>query len=340
MLLPLCLMLSAAHAGTIDLWSQTTFPANAAVAGTTGWTNGFDEDPWQGSRDGSLLLPSTDLDNDNVGGDGYGSGWAADNWLLRGIAFSEGGIAGRVGNSDDDTVGLVINHNGSDTFYLAAHSENSCPPPLEVVRESTVYLMRVQDGEAEVVATSDAPRLGGAVDMVLERNGDQVVVRFDGATLITFDDPSPLGPGQVGVYSYNSGLERFSDAFCFFDSVRGFVFDDDDDGQRDDLDNCPDVANADQADADNDGLGDPCDPTPGTPIDEETDNEPAETDADPTDPAETDAEPAETDTEQPVTPADPDELLRLACAGCQTSRPALGWLPLFASCLVLIRRRP
>lgn len=38
--------------------------------------------------------------------------------------------------------------------------------------------------------------------------------------------------------------------------------DDDGDGVPDTNDNCPAVANADQADADEDGVGDACDPTP------------------------------------------------------------------------------
>jgi hypothetical protein len=49
--------------------------------------------------------------------------------------------------------------------------------------------------------------------------------------------------------------------------------DDDNDGVQDAADNCPVVANADQADADQDGLGDPCDPDrDGDGVANDTDN--------------------------------------------------------------------
>jgi hypothetical protein len=41
------------------------------------------------------------------------------------------------------------------------------------------------------------------------------------------------------------------------------VFDEDGDGIDDSRDNCPSIENPEQGDADGDGLGDYCDPTPG-----------------------------------------------------------------------------
>jgi len=45
--------------------------------------------------------------------------------------------------------------------------------------------------------------------------------------------------------------------------------DEDDDGVLDEDDNCPDVPNANQADADNDGLGDACDDNPDSDLDDD-----------------------------------------------------------------------
>ncbi len=55
--------------------------------------------------------------------------------------------------------------------------------------------------------------------------------------------------------------------------------DTDRDGVPDDIDNCPAISNADQADFDGDGLGDPCDP------DDDNDGDPDDTDCAPLDPA-------------------------------------------------------
>ena len=46
------------------------------------------------------------------------------------------------------------------------------------------------------------------------------------------------------------------------DSSTTMVGDDDDDGIKNDQDNCPNVPNTDQSDRDGDRLGDACDPTP------------------------------------------------------------------------------
>jgi hypothetical protein len=71
-----------------------------------------------------------------------------------------------------------------------------------------------------------------------------------------------LGPLYLGSASYNVGGLRSGDADRLFEQAVFWtapVQDADEDGVADDDDNCPDVANTDQADADADTLGDACD---------------------------------------------------------------------------------
>lgn len=332
----LLLLFTASYAGTLNLWVRDTFPMQGDIAGTDGWTNGYERDPWRGSRGGEQLWPATDQDNEDSGGNGYGSGWAADNWLIRGIPFTQGGIFADLGNGDDDTVGLVINHNGSDAFYLAAHTEDDAPPPVDFVRDATIFLLRVRGGQAELLQRVEAPSLRSTVEMSLERNGDQIRVIYDGDVVIDLVDDAPLGPGKVGVYSYNSGFEGFTDDTAYYELLRAFVFDDDDDGVYDDIDNCELTANPDQLDRDNDGEGDLCDATPGDPPDD------TETD-EPTPSTETDAPVVETDvdtdTTAPIDPPPVDETLRIACAGCAAGRFGPAAPTLLALLLLAFRRR-
>ncbi len=85
-------------------------------------------------------------------------------------------------------------------------------------------------------------------------------------------DTASLTPGAYTVTvgastGYQAATATFDitaadDGATFTTTVDLAVADADGDGVADADDNCPDVANADQADADNDGIGDLCDDTP------------------------------------------------------------------------------
>ncbi len=112
--------------------------------------------------------------------------------------------------------------------------------------------------------------VSGASFYKVYRDGSRVGGDIDGTR---YDDES----AAEGVsYSYTvkghnncgdsaSGNSGVGLRFCDACDDRGG--DDDDDGVCNDVDNCPDVLNADQSDCDADGLGDECDQSPAPPED-------------------------------------------------------------------------
>ena len=121
-------------------------------------------------------------------------------------------------------------------------------------------------GSLDFPVTADAPdsSLGGAMDAFITRLNE-------GGTALLYstyhggeeqDDGRgiALGPrGSAYVAGWSETLE-IGDAYL----LRLGEVDCDGDGVRDDVDNCPDTANPEQRDTDEDGIGDACDTTPGT----------------------------------------------------------------------------
>jgi hypothetical protein len=344
MLTLLLAAMTAAYAGPVDLWFKTNFQPDAPIAGSDGWVQGYAPDAWVGHPDGTRMMPATDDDNYDSPGDAYGSGWAADNWLIRGAAFSDGGMTVELGNTDGAPIGVVLRHNGSDSFYLVAHTRNDAPPPMPAVFDPAVFVLRIEGGEGAVLGTADAPFMLGTSTLQVELDGGALRVTFDGVALLDLTDPDPLPAGQAGVYSYNSGFTgNFGDT-SYIESVEVYLFDDDNDGVVDDDDNCEHVSNADQLDNDRDGAGNACDPTPGPPSTEESG--PNDTDAHSDVPAAADTDGAD-DTEPTAgdsTAATPEpESFRAAspcgCDGMSAPRTAGGALCAWI-CLFRRRRRP
>lgn len=130
---------------------------------------------------------------------------------------------------------------------------------------------------------------------------EYIVYDNSGIAILTFTDNSDLG-----VQDASNVLNFFIDDFVFSGetstgairkiSINDFVLtpeeiennsetfiisDSDGDGVNDDVDNCPDTPNPDQADLDGDGLGDVCDPDDdGDGVNDEVDNCPTTANAD------------------------------------------------------------
>lgn len=259
-MLAVLLTMASAHADPIEVWSRDTFPEQD-LAGTDGWVSGYADDPWTGSRSTNSLLPQTD---DNGGA--FGDGGAHDNWLVRGPAFTHAIVQGRVGNLDDDTIGFVLSHDKVDAYYLLLHSADSAPDPIEEVGSPTLALLRIDGTDVEVLAeVGDVGELAAPPGslMSLERRGDRLIGRLGNQVIIDETDPSPLGPGAAGAYSYDAGDENGrNNETAYISEIALLALDDDDDDQADDNDNCPGVLNPAQADPDNDGLGSACDNCP------------------------------------------------------------------------------
>jgi hypothetical protein len=221
------LLLSAlASADTLEAWSIDEFGAEyQSLAGTDGWVNGYSDDAWWVTSYGNAASAT----DDNTDSDEYGRDSPNDNWLVRGDAIEDGRVVAEVFALDDDTVGIVSHCNEDDSFYLLFYTENSAPQPVGLLDEPTLVLMKVADGEAEVLDTRN--------DVRLEDDVAELALQVDdGQITAWFNDRAYSGATWIEV----SWLDA------------------DADGIADDVDNCEDVANEDQADEDGDGVGDAC----------------------------------------------------------------------------------
>ena len=93
----------SAHAGEFFVWSFTSFgDGGGPLAGTNGWENGYPGDEWW--QDFGLAFSASD-DGIYYGGGNYGTGTAADNWIVRGADVQQGIAVSTFVNEDDDTIG-------------------------------------------------------------------------------------------------------------------------------------------------------------------------------------------------------------------------------------------
>ena len=136
-------------------------------------------------------------------------------------------------------------------------------------------------------SSGDTPSTTPVSGTVLDANGDpvegaEITITSDPVT--AFSDASgnfsvPIEPGDHTITIKMGSKEIFNDNFtCSADESYSFneistsynPVDSDGDGINDDVDNCPNDSNADQADSDGDGTGDICDDTPN-PVDSDGD---------------------------------------------------------------------
>jgi len=302
--------ITVALGADIPAWEVDVFASDRPLDGFDGWSAGYPGDAWFGVDRGAWAASFSD---DNIGSDeldlGYGSGWAADNWLIHGPAIGQLSIVAGFGTSDDDCMGVVFAHNGSDTFYLVGWSNDALPPPYkERTSAPRLFVLRVEDGIGAILADERARlTLDGFHEVAITRDGDEIVAELDGDSAIRAVDDNPLPPGEVGMYAYDAGWANGDRTWAAFDFIAVSFVDQDGDGAADDVDNCEEVDNASQGDADADGIGDACD------------DDTVDTDPD-----------ADTDAEIDGPKDDPDEGLSAGC-GCHGGA---GPAPLGLACLV------
>jgi hypothetical protein len=300
------LLLSAiAHAGTVEVWTYDSFPADQYLEGKDDWDGGYDADPWYGYEldDGDgWAFPITDHNDGDAPGD-FGEGGAKDNWLVNpAVAVGDGVFTADFYSQDDDSLAIVIGHDDASNLYLfvlcgAARASGNCPFDLS---SGTSGIVEIAGGRDTVLAQdrgSYSQYSGGTMSFSLN-DGVLAAWSDDLGIDMSVEEQGLDHVDAVGFWAYDAGSGAGdTETYVAFGHPVLEAYDDDEDGVIDDQDACEFEA------AVNDADGDGCEDPEG---DADTD-----TDAD----ADADAD-SDTDTD---TDADAD-----ADADADTDGPGLG----------------
>jgi len=276
MTLALALLLAAPIASaqdTVEVFSYRFFESGQPYSGTDGWSGGYRADEWIGYEgDFGTYVYSTTDDN----GGTWGSGEATDNWLVHDdIAVEDGAVTANIYSGDDDSMGVVLHHQGSGDMFIfvltatsAGGGGGSSSPFDAGASANTAVLARISGGVSQVLnvqsfgyPASELVKIGLSFNdgVAIGWLWDDTTGTFDDRSNIVVADTESLGGGSAGFYAYDVGG---SDG-AFFGTPTVYAFDEDGDGIIDDDDNCEFVENADQGDADGDGIGSACDDDEG-----------------------------------------------------------------------------
>lgn len=258
----LALSAGALAQDTIEL-DTYRFQDGATMSGSDGWEGGYDGDEWYGYEgDGLNLVLSLSDDN----GGSFGSGDAADNWLVyTPIKQLDAMMVSGVYTEDDDAVGFVFGFQDRENYYLFLMTRGSSPIDTD---GSGAMLVKIKNGDFTIL---DADRDSYETEQV----GAVTVSYNDGTLSVSYWSGEASGSpdislsasdgeykaGSFGFYAYDAGYDGggWGNTNTGFVSPTFYGYDDDGDGIIDDDDNCEFVENADQADEDGDGRGNACD---------------------------------------------------------------------------------
>lgn len=262
------LLTATALAGTIEAWTAADFPDEEYLAGWQDWESGWEEDPWVGIEYEGTNYATMIYDADDDGG--FGDGGAHDNYLWNPVELvRQGEFATGAYVDDDDGYGLVFGVS-DDGYYLAlfcgVDGGDASTCPTDDMEVPGAAILRVQGRDVEMLDDVDRSLEEGDNEVVVSMNDGVLTVSF-GRSELTTEVGEDFELTGVGFYGYNQGIYetngQYDGSSAYYHDASVSFQDDDDDGVPDDTDNCEKVANADQADADGDGLGTACDDAEG-----------------------------------------------------------------------------
>jgi hypothetical protein len=260
----LVMILSASAQDFVEGWYYDSYPNEEYVDGYDAWVSGYREDSWYGYQEYDIPMVYS-LTDENGGS--FGSGNAADNWLVYEDANWNDAVFQTVFyTDDDDALGLVFHFQDAENYYMFLLTQDSSP--VELGQDSVMALVEVRNGNATVLDSERADYEIGSYNAVsIQYNDGELTVSYwddedgDGDPDVTISAESDaFEGGSLGFYSYDSGYEGgWNSSWCGFGPAVVLAIDEDSDGVIDDDDNCEFVENEDQADVDGDGIGDACD---------------------------------------------------------------------------------